>query len=599
MIRDTFTSARNYILAHKMLSGIALVIICSGSYYTYTSATGTGSEPRYVIGQAETQTIITAVSGSGQISTESQIDLKPKVSGDIVYLGISRNGQEVKAGALIAQIDPTDAQKAVRDAAINLETAQLSLAKVEQPPDQLQLTQSQNSLARTTTSKQDAEENLTKAHDDGFNGISNAFLDLPAVISGLHDILYTTNAQLGGVNVNNVDYYTSTAGLFDARAQVYGSDTSSKYQIALAKYNKNFQDFKDLNRTDDPAKIEEVINETYDTVLAASEAVKSTNNLIQFFQDQMTQHNQRIPTLADTQLTTLNGYMGKTNTHLTVLLGVTSTIKNAENAIIDADRSIDEGTQSLAKLKSGPDPLDLRSAQLTVNQRAATLADAKAALAHYALRAPFDGVIAKINSKKADSVSAATVVATLITKQKIAQITLNEVDAAKIKVGQKATLTVDAIDGLSIAGSVAEIDTIGTVAQGVVTYTVKIAFDTQDERVKSGMSVSAAIVTNVKQDVLAVPASAIKSRGNTHYVQIVDAAASPSDAQGILSASAPREQVIEIGISNDTITEITSGLAPNALIVTRTIAAASTKTAAAPSLFGGGGGGIRASGNGR
>ena len=48
---------------------------------------------------------------------------------------------------------------------------------------------------------------------------------------------------------------------------------------------------------------------------------------------------------------------------------------------------------------------------------------------------------------------------------------------------------------------VAEIDTIGTVSQGVVTYNVKIGLDTQDERVKSGMSVSAVIVLNVRPDV--------------------------------------------------------------------------------------------------
>ena len=103
----------------------------------------------------------------------------------------------------------------------------------------------------------------------------------------------------------------------------------------------------------------------------------------------------------------------------------------------------------------------------------------------------------------------------LITKQKIAEISLNEVDAAKVKVGQKVTLTFDAIDGLSITGEVSEIDALGTVSQGVVTYGVKIAFDTQDERVKSGMSVSAAIITDVKQNVLLVPNAAVKSNERT------------------------------------------------------------------------------------
>ena len=70
---------------------------------------------------------------------------------------------------------------------------------------------------------------------------------------------------------------------------------------------------------------------------------------------------------------------------------------------------------------------------------------------------------------------------------------MNEVDAAKISVGNKTTLTFDATEDLTLTGKVAQIDTIGTVEQGVVSYKVKIAFDTQDERIKPGMTANASI----------------------------------------------------------------------------------------------------------
>ena len=89
-----------------------------------------------------------------------------------------------------------------------------------------------------------------------------------------------------------------------------------------------------------------------------------------------------------------------------------------------------------------------------------------------------------------------------------------------------------------------EIDTIGTVSQGVVTYNVKIGFDTQDERVKPGMSVSTDIITDVRQDVLMVPNSAIKS---SSYVEA-------------LANGQPVREPVEIGLSNNTMTEIISGL---------------------------------------
>ena len=99
-------------------------------------------------------------------------------------------------------------------------------------------------------------------------------------------------------------------------------------------------------------------------------------------------------------------------------------------------------------------------------------------------------------------------------------MSLNEVDIAQIKINQKATLTFDAIQDLTIAGTVLEVDSIGTTSQGVVTYGVTIGFDTQDQRIKSGMSASASIITNSKTDALLVPNSAIKSSGGSNYVQM-------------------------------------------------------------------------------
>ena len=114
---------------------------------------------------------------------------------------------------------------------------------------------------------------------------------------------------------------------------------------------------------------------------------------------------------------------------------------------------------------------------------------------------------------------------------------------------------------LSISGEVAEIDTIGTVAQGVVSYIVKITFDTQDERVKPSMSVSAAIITDIKTNVLVVPNSAIKSQGGAQYVELKNG-----------ENSLERQQV-ETGISNDEFTEIISGLKEGDSVVSGTISA--------------------------
>jgi multidrug efflux pump subunit AcrA (membrane-fusion protein) len=167
---------------------------------------------------------------------------------------------------------------------------------------------------------------------------------------------------------------------------------------------------------------------------------------------------------------------------------------------------------------------------------------------------------------------------------------MNEVDVAKIKLGQKATIAFDAIEDLTMTGTVAEIDTIGAVSQGVVSYNIKITFDTEEALIKPGMSVSASIITDSKTDVLIIPSSAIKTQGTAKYVQMfsIPLVASAISSQGTPSTEMPNQINVEIGISDDTSTEIISGLKEGDQIISRIITTSTTTTTQASSLLGGG-----------
>jgi len=66
--------------------------------------------------------LVSSLSGNGQVSTSDEIEMKFKTSGDVIYVGVT-NGQTVKKGTLIAQLNTNEAKKAIRDAEINLESA--------------------------------------------------------------------------------------------------------------------------------------------------------------------------------------------------------------------------------------------------------------------------------------------------------------------------------------------------------------------------------------------------------------------------------------------------------------------------------------------
>jgi HlyD family secretion protein len=275
--------------------------------------------------------------------------------------------------------------------------------------------------------------------------------------------------------------------------------------------------------------------------------------------------------------------------------------------IASAQERVTEAQKSLERLQKGADAIDLQMSQNSVAQRAASLAsaqntyaDAQAALKDYTIVAPFDGIIAKVPVQVNDQGSPSTAVVTLLTHAQVAQVTLNEVDVAKVKVGQKVSLTFDAVPDLTIAGTVSEVDPLGAATQGVVNYTIKIAFGTQDDRVKPGMSVSAAIVTDVATDVVVVPNAAIKRQGNNSTVQIATNAKPSSANDGSVTVDGePAPVAVEVGLSDDRNTEIKNGLSEGVAVVTRTIdpnavtkTAATTNAASGLRLPGVGGGGF-------
>ena len=183
------------------------------------------------------------------------------------------------------------------------------------------------------------------------------------------------------------------------------------------------------------------------------------------------------------------------------------------------------------------------------------------------VRAPIDGTVNAVNIKNGDDLSrlsnnssseAPIIIGDLKTLK--AQVEVNEVDIPHIVLGQKVMMTYSAIENLVVSGKVEKMDALGTITSGVVNYTVTIGFDTVDSRLRPGMSVSAKIITDVKQDVITVPNSALKVKNNKTYLEVLNSA-----------TKLPEQRTIELGLANTTHTEIVSGVAVGDDVVTQTI----------------------------
>lgn len=542
----------SFIKKHKKISLIAILISAAGGYYFLKPDAVSRTQTVYTYGAVETGAIMQTVSGTGQVSPARETALKSKTAGKILEVAVVA-GQSVKAQDVIARIDDDDAQDAVYDARAALESAQIALDELYDPVDDLTLTQAENALVQAKESLASDQDDLAQSYKQGFTSAASAFSGLSAIISGLQDIVAGASSYVTQSNPTYLDYYADAIKDYDSQASLLVAQSAAAWRQTKDQYDRNFTDYKKTSRESSNEEIENLINQTYETAKLAQEALKNTTTLIQRYKDVMESQNLTAQTFSETHLSSLSSYTTQNNSNLSNLLSAKQAIADAGSTVINAERTLDEKTKSLDKLKQAPDESDIKSKTLAVEQKQRALDAAREALADCIITAPFDGVVAAIDIKTGDEISSGASVATIITGNQVASITLNEVDIAKVEAGQKAALSFSAVDGLTITGKVAQVGVMGSVSQGVVSYEVVIALDEVNPQVKSGMSVSAAVITQIKQNVLLVPSTAVKTANDGSAYVLMEPSGEGADA-------VPREQAVSIGLSDDQNTEIISGI---------------------------------------
>lgn len=131
---------------------------------------------------------------------------------------------------------------------------------------------------------------------------------------------------------------------------------------------------------------------------------------------------------------------------------------------------------------------DVASAQAAVDQ-------AKAVLNGLELKAPFDGTVAALDLKVGEFVGAGTPVVRLgdLSSYQFVTDNLTEIKVVGLKVGSPTVITLDAVPGLELPGKVSAIRSFGEKKQGDITYTVTVAPDRNDERIRWNMTASVSL----------------------------------------------------------------------------------------------------------
>jgi RND family efflux transporter MFP subunit len=217
---------------------------------------------------------------------------------------------------------------------------------------------------------------------------------------------------------------------------------------------------------------------------------------------------------------------------------------NLDEGVLGQSEDVLEQQVDMAKASWETAKLNLEIAELN-------LESAKLNLDKAIIVAPFDGVVTDITITEGEEISTATLATPAISLVDNSEMEMrgfiDEIDVAMVKVGQAANITLDALPDEEIKGSVAFISLVSTIRAGVVSYETTITLENPVAGLRDGMSATAEVIIERRDNVLLIPNRAIRETSkNPKVVVLVD--------------KQEEEREITLGLSDGINTEVLSGL---------------------------------------
>jgi HlyD family secretion protein len=215
--------------------------------------------------------------------------------------------------------------------------------------------------------------------------------------------------------------------------------------------------------------------------------------------------------------------------------------------------------------------LQLDSAREAVSQTRANLVKAQDDLTKTTIYSPLTGRVITLNAKEGEVVVSGTmnnpgsVIGIIADMAEInAEVDVDETEFVNVRLGQPATVRVDALPGREYTGKVVEVGSSGynrANQPDVTFFKVKILLDHPDDNLRARMSVRAEIRTASRPGALTVPIQAVVEREG-------EKGQKARKVVYVIDGGKAHERTVATGISDETRVELTSGVKPGEKVVT-------------------------------
>jgi RND family efflux transporter MFP subunit len=540
---------RKFFTKKRIIWTIIILLIIAGAWYYKTKPKSNAANIQTAV--VSQQNLEQTVLSTGQVVSETNLNLSFQTGG-VVDQVLVITGTKVKAGDTLAVLSQANAKASLTSASGQLAQASANYRKVVTGASAEQINVSQKSVDAARVAYNNALSQLETIKSSTAATISQA----ETTLADLQSPTSSADNKRSAILVTIANQLTAIKSDLDKENRILNdSDLKDTFGVA---------DFTSLNNFKTAILQVQPLLDRANSSLAAAQAYKSDENIYQAMVDSLAALNQNISALnycytalqnsvvsskfsqsqLDTYKTTISAQLSAENSGITAIkssrqaltdaltaatnavtnskLSATSQINAAQNQINSAKATLQQTEATLAQQKAKAQPADIDVAKAMLLSAQGSVEAAQTALNNTILKAPVDGTITQVNTKVGQQATAMQAVFVLQNIEALhAEAYVSEANVASLKIGQPVDYTFDALGpDKHYTGQIITIDPASTVISGVVNYLVKSSLSNIPE-VKPGMTVNMTVLVASRENVLAIPSSAVINKGGDKYVRVI------------------------------------------------------------------------------
>ncbi|MBS1705452.1 MAG: efflux RND transporter periplasmic adaptor subunit [Armatimonadetes bacterium] len=501
-------------------------------------------EVEYRYAAAEKGDLSRSISANGQLVALTSVDVKSKAGGEVVKLAVEE-GDYVKAGDLIARIDPRDTQASYDQANADLSSAEARVTSAEEQA-KLERDNQRTGVRDAELAVQTAEVRLGRAREQYSAQPARTKADIESAQASLK------SAQEAFRELQTV---TIPQKLRDTDLAV----AQTKAQFDTAQANLDRQRAL-LERGYVAQSVVDQAQSQFESARSSYESAKKQKELIQ-------------PQL-DSQLEAQRARVSDAQASLKRASAGNSDIVVAKRNVEEAEKALSSARVNLEKARDAATNIKLRDADIavarsnTVRSRV-SVANAKVQLESTTVNAPREGYITQKYLEEGTIIPPGTstfsqgtsLVQISDTSKMYVECQVDEADIASVKLNQNVKVILEAYPRGDLRGTVTRVNPGAATTNNITAIKVRVEIQPQKGiRLMPGMTATCEFLTLEKKGVLIVPTQAIKREQDKTYVLVKGA-----------PGKAPVRRDVKVGEVGNAGTEILEGLKVGEEVVTAEI----------------------------